>query len=158
MFPPNVQHQEFKSGMFQLLPIFHGLDRENPYVHIREFEEIIATFQGRLEALNTVKLRFFPFSLKDNAKVWLYSLRPKSISSWDEMTQVFFQKYFPAHKTNNIKKQIQNFTQKDSENFYQVWERFKTLLSSCPRHGFESWQVVNYFYDGFLSRNRQFVE
>ena len=110
MFPPNVQHQEFKPSMFQLLPIFHGLDKENPYVHIREFEEIVATFQSRPEALNTVKLRFFPFSLKDNAKVWLYSLRPRSISSWDEMTQAFFQKYFSAHKTNNLKKHIQNFT------------------------------------------------
>ena len=158
MFPPNVQHQEFKSGMFQLLPIFHGLNKENPYVHIREFEEIVVTFQSRPEALNTVKLRFFSFSLKDNTKVWLYSLRLRSIGSWDEMTQAFFQKYFPAHKTNNLKKQIQNFTQKDSEKLYQVWEQFKTLLSSCPHHGFESWQVVSYFYDAILSWDRQFVE
>ena len=55
--------------MIQLLLTFHGLDRENPYVHIREFEEVVATFQGRVDALNTVKLRFFPFSLKYNAKV-----------------------------------------------------------------------------------------
>ncbi|KAL5554757.1 hypothetical protein UlMin_042158 [Ulmus minor] len=33
-----------------------------------------------------------------------------------------------------------------------------TLLSSCPHHGFESWRVVSYFYDGILSRDRQFVE
>ena len=74
------------------------------------------------------------------------------------MTQAFFQKYFLAHKTNNLKKQIQNFTQNDSENFYQVWERFKTFLSSCPHHGFESWRAVSYFYDGILSRDRQFFE
>ena len=121
-------------------------------------EEVVATFQGRPEALNTVRLRLLSFSLKDNAKVWLYSLRPRSIGSWDKMTQAFFQKYFPAHKTNNLKKQIQNFTQKDSENLYQVWERFKTLLSSFPHHGFESWRIVSYFYDGILSRDRQFVE
>lgn len=39
MFPPNVPPQEFKPRMIQLLPTFHGLERENPYVHIREFEE-----------------------------------------------------------------------------------------------------------------------
>ena len=39
-----------------------------------------------------------------------------------------------------------------------MWERFKTLLSSCPHHGFESWRVLSYFYDGILSRDRQFVE
>ena len=83
MFPSNVRHQDFKPGMIQLLPSFHGLDRESPYVHIREFEEVVATFQGRPDILNTVKLRFFPFSLKDYANVWLYSLRPKSIRTWD---------------------------------------------------------------------------
>ena len=61
LFPPNVQHQEFKPGMIQLLPIFHFLKRENPYVHIREFEEVVATFQGRPDVINTVNLRFFPF-------------------------------------------------------------------------------------------------
>ncbi|KAJ0038202.1 hypothetical protein Pint_23027 [Pistacia integerrima] len=74
------------------------------------------------------------------------------------MTQAFFQKYFPAHKTNNLKRQISNFAQKESETFYQVWERYKDLLNSCPHHGFESWRVVSYFYDGLLSRERQFVE
>ena len=34
MFPPNIQHQEFKLGMIQLLQTFHGLDRENSYVHL----------------------------------------------------------------------------------------------------------------------------
>ena len=82
MFPPNVQHQEFKLDMIQLLPTFHVLERENPYVHIREFEEVVATFQGKPDSINIVKLRFFSFSLKDSAKVWLYSLRPRSIGSW----------------------------------------------------------------------------
>ena len=59
---PNVQHQEFKPGMIQLLITFHGLERENPYVHVGEFEEVVAIFQGRPDAINTVKLRFFPFT------------------------------------------------------------------------------------------------
>lgn len=51
MFPPNVQNREFKLGMIQLLPTFHGIERENPYVHIMEFREVVATFQGRLKIL-----------------------------------------------------------------------------------------------------------
>ncbi|KAJ0078374.1 hypothetical protein Patl1_36933 [Pistacia atlantica] len=74
------------------------------------------------------------------------------------MTQAFFQKYFPAHKTNNLKRQISNFAQKESETLYQVWECYKDLWNSCPHHGFESWRVVSYFYDRLLSRERQFVE
>ena len=74
------------------------------------------------------------------------------------MTQAFFQKYFPTHKTNNLKRQISNFAQKESETLYQVWECYKDLLNSCPHHGFESWWVLSYFYDGLLSRERQFIE
>ncbi|KAL5555253.1 hypothetical protein UlMin_037489 [Ulmus minor] len=158
MFPPNAQLPEFKPGMIQLLPTFHGLENANPYVRIREFEEVVATFQNRANVLDIVKLRFFPFSLKDNAKVWLYSLRPRSIGSWDEMTQAFFQKYFPTHKTSGLRRQISNFGQKESETLYQVWERYKDLLNSCPHHGYESWRIVSYFYDGLLSKERQFIE
>ncbi|KAL5568208.1 hypothetical protein UlMin_024783 [Ulmus minor] len=74
------------------------------------------------------------------------------------MTQAFFQKYFPTHKTNGLRRQISNFGQKESETLYQVWERYKDLLNFCPHHGYESWRVVSYFYDGLQNRERQFIE
>jgi hypothetical protein len=94
MFLANQQNFDFKPGMIPLLPTFHGMDNENPYVHIREFEEVVATFHSQLRSIDIVKLKFFPFSLKDKAKSWLYSLRPRSIASWGEMTHVFFKKIF----------------------------------------------------------------
>ncbi|XP_060974612.1 uncharacterized protein LOC133039708 [Cannabis sativa] len=134
LFPPNMPNFEFKPGMIQLLPNFHGLENENPYVHIREFEDV------------------------DKAKSWLYSLRPRSIGTWEEMTSSFFHKYFPNHKTNGLKRQISTFSQKDNETLYQVWERFKELLTLCPHHGYEKWRLVSYFYEGLTSRERQFIE
>uniref|UniRef100_A0A2N9IB94 Retrotransposon gag domain-containing protein n=1 Tax=Fagus sylvatica TaxID=28930 RepID=A0A2N9IB94_FAGSY len=158
MFPANQQNFDFKPGMIPLLPTFHGMDNENPYVHIREFEEVVATFHSQLGSIDTVRLKFFPFSLKDKAKSWLYSLRPRSIASWGEMTHIFFKKYFPEHKTNAFKRQISTFEQRESESLYQAWERFKDLLSLCPHHGYESWRTVSCFYEGLLPRDRQFVE
>jgi hypothetical protein len=38
VFPPDASHFNFKSDIIQLLPSFHGLDLENPYLHLREFE------------------------------------------------------------------------------------------------------------------------
>jgi hypothetical protein len=73
MFPANQQNFDFKPRMIPLLPTFHGMDNENPYVHIREFEEVVATFHSQLGSIDTVRLKFFPFSLKDKAKSWLYS-------------------------------------------------------------------------------------
>ena len=102
MFPPNMLQQDFKPCMIQLLPTFHGLESENLYVHIWEFEEVVATFHNRVEIVDSVILKFFPFSLKNKAKSWLYSLRPRSIGSWEEMSTVFFNKYFQHHKIKGL--------------------------------------------------------
>ena len=94
---------DFKHGMIKLLPTFHGLESENPYVHIRSFEEVEAAFYSRTEAIDSIRLKFFLFSLKDKSKSWPNTLRPRSIGSWDEMTRTFFHKYFPHNKTNGLK-------------------------------------------------------
>jgi len=38
VFPPDAAYFNFKSDIIQLLHTFHGLDLENPYLHLREFE------------------------------------------------------------------------------------------------------------------------
>jgi len=44
VFPPDASHFDFKPDIIQLLPSFHGLDQENPYLHLREFEEVCNTY------------------------------------------------------------------------------------------------------------------
>jgi hypothetical protein len=44
MFPPNAHHVEIKQGLMAILPNFRGLENENPYVHVRAFEEVIDSF------------------------------------------------------------------------------------------------------------------
>ena len=36
-------HFELKSQIIHLLPTFHGLDKEDPYMHVKDFLEICAT-------------------------------------------------------------------------------------------------------------------
>jgi len=71
VFPPNASHFNFKPGIIQLLHFFHGLDLENPYLHLREFEEVCNTYNDLNCSMNTIKLKLFPFSLKDKVKTWL---------------------------------------------------------------------------------------
>jgi hypothetical protein len=85
MFPPNAPHVEIKQRLIAILLDFRGLENENPYVHVRAFEEVIGSFYTQ-NIIESVKLRFFPFSLKDKAKGWLYTVKPRSIGSWGEMT------------------------------------------------------------------------
>ena len=80
MFPPNAPHVELKQGLLAILLDFRGLENENPYVHIRAFDEVINSFYTQ-HAVETAKLRFFPFSFKDRARGWLYTLKPRSIGN-----------------------------------------------------------------------------
>jgi hypothetical protein len=69
----------------------------------------------------------FPFSLKDKAKLWLNSLRPRSIGTWREMQAEFLKKYFPTHRTIALQRQMMSFSCSPNESFHQAWERFKDL-------------------------------
>uniref|UniRef100_A0A2N9GKN7 Retrotransposon gag domain-containing protein n=1 Tax=Fagus sylvatica TaxID=28930 RepID=A0A2N9GKN7_FAGSY len=135
VFPNVVGNFEMKPGVIQLLPKFHGLDSENPYLHLKEFDEVCATLQYNNVTDDVVRLKLFPFSLKEKAKSWLHSLRPNTIRTWQEMTREFLKKFFPTHKTNTLRKNIMHFSQKENETFFQCWERFKDLLLACPHHG-----------------------
>jgi hypothetical protein len=68
MFPPNAPHVKIKQGLMAILPNFKGLENENSYVHVRAFEEVIGSFYAQ-NVIETAKLRFFPFSLKEKARV-----------------------------------------------------------------------------------------
>ena len=62
-FPPNALHVQLKQCLLAILPDFRGQENENPYVHVRAFEEVISSFYAQ-NVIETAKLRFFPFSLK----------------------------------------------------------------------------------------------
>ncbi|KAF7801056.1 uncharacterized protein G2W53_044429 [Senna tora] len=59
---------EIKPSIIQMLPSFYGLSSENPYKHIDEFLEVCSTFKLPNVSEDVIRLRLFPFSLKDKAK------------------------------------------------------------------------------------------
>ena len=60
MFPPNAPHVELKQSLLAILPDFRGHENENPYVHVRAFEEVISSFytQMLLRLLSYVSFLF----------------------------------------------------------------------------------------------------
>ena len=84
-------------------------------------------------------------TLEDKTKIWLNSLRPRTIRSWAELQAEFLKKFFSAH---NLKRQIYTFAAHDNERFYQCWERFMETIIACPHHGFDTWMLVNHLYGG----------
>ncbi|RVW58563.1 hypothetical protein CK203_110877 [Vitis vinifera] len=155
---PPLEQLVIRPHIVPLLPNFHGMESENPYAHIKEFEEVCNTFREGGVSIDLMRLKLFPFTLKDKAKIWLNSLRPRSIRSWVDLQVEFLKKFFPTHRTNGLKRQISNFSAKENEKFHECWERYMEAINACPHHGFDTWLLVSYFYDGMSSSMKQILE
>ena len=115
---PNVKNQslcinidnnvnfEFKSGFIHLIPTFNGLTGEDPHTHLKEFHVVCVGMKSNGVDEEQVKLKAFPFSLKGAAKAWFFSILPGSIGTWNDMKKIFLEKYFPASRVANIRKEI----------------------------------------------------
>ena len=82
---PPAEDVVVRPYLVPLLPTFHGMENENPYTHIRDFEEVCITFKDGTIDMDLLKLKPFPLTLKYKDKIWLNSLRPRTIRSWAEL-------------------------------------------------------------------------
>ena len=155
---PPAEEVAVRPYLVPLLPTFHGMETENPYSHIRDFEEVCTTFKEGITDMDLLKLKAFPLTLKDKAKIWLNSLRPRTIRSSADLQAEFLKKFFSATKTNSLKRQIYTYSAYGNEKFYQCWERFIETINACPHHGFDTWMLVNHFYNGMSPAMKQLLE
>ncbi|XP_027166055.1 uncharacterized protein LOC113766022 [Coffea eugenioides] len=132
---------ELKSGLIALLPSFHGLSSEEPYKHLQEFDVVCNSMKLSGITEEQIKMRAFPFSLKDSAKDWLYYLSPGSITT-----------------AASLRKEICGIKQHPGESLYEYWERFNFLLHKCPQHQISEQLLIQYFYEGLLFRDRSIID
>ena len=76
---------------------------------------------------DTLRLRLFPFSLKDKVKIWLKTRPAGSFTTWDDLAKAFLAKYFPLSKTPKIVTEITAFQKFEHESMSEAWERFTNL-------------------------------
>ena len=147
-----------KSEMICLLPVYQGVDSENPDSFMRDFEDVCSAFLSTGSPLHIICMVLFPFSLKEKAKIWFHSLTPNLIFTWEDMRNEFLNKFFPPARTNALMRAIQNFSEKPSEPFAVVWERYKDLLHAIPHHGLDVGQICAYFHQGLSLNNKQYIQ
>ncbi|XP_015159333.1 uncharacterized protein [Solanum tuberosum] len=125
-----------------------GLSHEEARVHIQNFLEISDTYTPMGVNSDYVRLTLFPFSLLREAKRWLNSEPANFITTWDNLARKFLIRFFPFGKTAKLRSDILSFRQKGGENLYQAWDRFKSLLQSCPHHHQANEVLVHTFIEG----------
>ena len=139
---PPLEDMIVRPYIVPLLPTFHGMESENPYSHIREFEEVCNTFKEDASYMDLMRLKFFPLTLKDKAKIWLNSLRMRTIWNWTEMLAEFLKKIFSTHRTNSLKRQIYTLQPMKMRNFASAgkgtWKPSMLVLTMALTHGCSS--------------------
>ncbi|CAL9019460.1 unnamed protein product [Prunus brigantina] len=123
---------ELKSSLLHHIPRYHGLSMEDPNKHLKEFEVVCSSMTPINVDGNILKMKAFPFSLMDKAKDWLYELAPGT--------------------------KISGIQQGPGESFPVYYERFKTLVASCPQHQMKEELLIQYFYEGLLPLERQMLD
>ncbi|KAK4717940.1 hypothetical protein R3W88_016278 [Solanum pinnatisectum] len=148
--PPGVRF-ELKQSMVHILHSngqFTGLPHEDPQIHRRTFIEITNTYIPIGVSSDYVRLTLFPYSLLGAVRHWLDSEPPNSITTWDDLAKKFPSRFFPSKKTAKLRGEIINFVQKQGEDIYQAWARFKQMLNSCPHHMKTNEVLAQTFFEG----------
>ena len=114
---------------------FGGLPHDDPNEHISSFLEICDTQKINGVSAEVIKLKLFPFSLKNKAKTWFNSLPKNTIATWNEMANKFLTKYLPPSNAAKLRGDLTTFSQFEYENFYEAWETYKGLIRKVQHHG-----------------------
>ena len=103
--------------------LFSGLSSEYAATHLSSFVDLCDTQKKKDVDNDIVKLKLFPFLLRDRAKAWFSCLPKNSIDSWIKCNDAFTSKYFSLAKFISLRNDIMNFKQLDHEHVAQAWER-----------------------------------
>ena len=77
---------------------FLGLDYENPYHHLWEFEQLCACLTISGMSQETLQWKLFPFSLDERAKQWYAHNVGKVAGDWEELRNIFYLAFFPISR------------------------------------------------------------
>jgi len=74
------------------------------------------------------------------------------------MKKIFLEKYFPASRVANIRKEIYGIRQSHGETLSEYWERFEQLCIQCPHHQIPDQLLIQYFYEGLMPTDRSIID
>ncbi|KAL4342509.1 hypothetical protein GQ457_08G024560 [Hibiscus cannabinus] len=152
---------ELKPVMFTMLDFigqFGGSPHEDARQLVRAFLEVCSSFHQQGVHEDVLKLKLFPYSLRDRARMWLNSASPGSLQSWADLCRSFLLRYNPPNMNARFRNEIISFRQADDESMYEAWDRYKELFQKCPMHGFNDWMQVEIFYQGVNTPTRMMLD
>jgi hypothetical protein len=122
---PAADFYEIKPALLNLImkEQFSGTSTDDVAAHLNNFVKLCEIQKYKDVKSDIIKLKLFPFSLREKAKDWLLSLPKNSIDSWAKRKDAFIGRYYPPAKIIALRRNIIKFSQFDNEHIAQAWER-----------------------------------
>ena len=95
--------------------IFSVDERENPYVHLWEFEQVCSCFHILGMSQDTLKWKPFSFSLMGIAKLWYTQNVESAQGEWEVLQAKFSIAFFPIYRIVQLHLEVLHFKQKEKE-------------------------------------------
>ncbi|GJU05136.1 hypothetical protein Tco_1121566 [Tanacetum coccineum] len=113
---------------------FSGTNGEDAVDHIEKFLEIVNSFTTPNETANQLLLHIFPITLTGHASKWFRDELDGSITTWVDLTEKFFDKYYLPSRTGRKKEvnEIDTDVECDPTNIkFAIWmaSKFSNHLS-----------------------------
>ncbi|CAM8896283.1 unnamed protein product [Rhodiola kirilowii] len=140
------------------LPRFSGTNEESAMTHLQRLHGVCQNLKHFRVNLNDFKLKAFYFSLVDSANDWFLSLPSGSIRTWDQMQKKFLDKYYPAGRAMQVRRQLQDIKQGPNETMYDYLEKFNRLERSCCTLGLPEKLIIEYLINGLTKRDKMFLD
>ena len=100
---------------------FTGHSTENPNEHLGQFLMIANSIKLSGVKPEVIQLQLFPFSLRDMAITWFYSLPYESVNTWDELMRAYSSKFFTPSLSSEQRLEKTNAKHEEDENKYTAW-------------------------------------
>jgi hypothetical protein len=103
---------------------------ENPYLHIRDFEQTrdYLHIEGIYD--ETLRWKLFPFKLKGKAKQWYNRAVGKQQGDWGSLRSEFCLDFYLISQIIDLKVKVLTIKQESKESLALAWNRFTKLLAS----------------------------
>ncbi|CAN6566351.1 unnamed protein product [Malus baccata var. baccata] len=87
--------------------------------------------------------------------LWVISL---CLCKEESTKRAYLEKFFPTSRIILLRKKISGIQQEEGDSFPTYYERFKSLVASCPQHQMKEELLLQYFYEGLLPLERQMLD
>ncbi|CAM8899708.1 unnamed protein product [Rhodiola kirilowii] len=155
---PELEYITINASVAHSLPKFSGAHGESATTHLQRLHDICQNLKPNRVSIDDFKLKAFYFSLIDAANDWFLSLPSGSIRTWAQMQGKFLDKYYPAGRAMQVRRQLLDIKQGPNETMYDYLEKFNHLERSCCTLGLPEKLIIEYLIDGLRPLDKMLLD